>query len=60
MNRPELNYVVLNKEMNEQSLRGLLNWVSHKIKDIDVLIKDKPKIMIMTKRDLCDFFKFSI
>ena len=26
------------KEMNEQSLRGLLNWVSHKIKDIDVVI----------------------
>lgn len=27
---------------------------SSKIKDIDDLIKDKPKIMIMTKTDLCD------
>ncbi len=28
--------------------------VSSKIKDIDVLIKDKPRILIMTKYDLCD------
>ncbi len=27
---------------------------SSKIKDIDDLIKDKPKILIMTKKDLCD------
>ena len=27
---------------------------SSKIKDIDELIKDKPKILIMTKKDLCD------
>lgn len=30
---------------------------SSKIKDIDDLIKDKPKIMIMTKMDLCDINK---
>lgn len=30
---------------------------SSKIKDIDDLIKDKPKIMIMTKTDLCDINK---
>lgn len=28
--------------------------ISSKIKDIDDLIKDKPKILIMTKYDLCD------
>lgn len=28
--------------------------VSSKIKDIDNLVKDKPKILIMTKYDLCD------
>ena len=28
--------------------------ISSKIKDIDELIKNKPKIMIMTKSDLCD------
>lgn len=28
--------------------------VSSKIKDIDDLIKDKPKILVMTKYDLCD------
>lgn len=27
---------------------------SSKIKDIDMLIKNKPKILIMTKKDLCD------
>ena len=27
---------------------------SSKIKDIDELVKNKPKIMIMTKIDLCD------
>ena len=27
---------------------------SSKIKDLDVIIKDKPRIMIMTKKDLCD------
>ena len=31
--------------------------ISSKIKDIDDLIKDKPKIMIMTKTDLCDIDK---
>ena len=31
--------------------------ISSKIKDIDDLIKDKPKIMIMTKTDLCDINK---
>ena len=31
--------------------------LSSKIKDIDDLIKDKPKIMIMTKTDLCDINK---
>ena len=31
--------------------------LSSKIKDIDDLIKDKPKIIIMTKTDLCDFNK---
>ena len=30
---------------------------SSKIKDVDDLIKDKPKIMIMTKTDLCDINK---
>lgn len=30
---------------------------SSRIKDIDDLIKNKPKIMIMTKRDLCDIEK---
>ena len=30
---------------------------SSRIKDIDDLIKNKPKIMIMTKRDLCDLDK---
>ena len=30
---------------------------SSRIKDIDNLIKNKPKIMIMTKRDLCDLDK---
>ena len=30
---------------------------SSRIKDIDDLIKNKPKIMIMTKRDLCDLNK---
>ena len=30
---------------------------SSRIKDIDDLIKDKPKIIIMTKRDLCDLDK---
>ena len=30
---------------------------SSKIKDIDDLIKDKPKIIIMTKKDLCDMDK---
>lgn len=28
---------------------------SSKIKDIDDLLKDKPRILIMTKKDLCDF-----
>lgn len=28
---------------------------SSKIKDIDEIIKNKPKILIMTKKDLCDF-----
>ena len=28
--------------------------ISSKIKDIDDLIKDKPRILIMTKYDLCD------
>lgn len=28
--------------------------VSSKIKDIDELLKDKPRILIMTKKDLCD------
>ena len=27
---------------------------SSKIKDIDDMLKDKPRILIMTKRDLCD------
>ena len=27
---------------------------SSKIKDIDDLLKDKPRILIMTKKDLCD------
>ena len=31
--------------------------ISSKIKDIDELIKNKPKIMIMTKMDLCDINK---
>ena len=31
--------------------------ISSKIKDIDDLIKNKPKIMIMTKSDLCDIEK---
>ena len=31
--------------------------ISSKIKDIDELIKNKPKIMIMTKMDLCDIDK---
>ena len=31
--------------------------ISSKIKDIDYLIKNKPKIMIMTKSDLCDINK---
>ena len=31
--------------------------ISSKIKDIDDLIKDKPKIIIMTKTDLCDIEK---
>ena len=31
--------------------------ISSKIKDIDDLIKNKPKIMIMTKSDLCDLEK---
>ena len=31
--------------------------VDARIKDIDDLIKNKPKIMIMTKRDLCDLDK---
>ena len=30
---------------------------SSRIKDIDDLIKDKPKIIIMTKKDLCDLDK---
>ena len=30
---------------------------SSRIKDIDDLIKDKPKIIVMTKRDLCDLDK---
>jgi len=30
---------------------------SSRIKDIDDLIKDKPKILIMTKKDLCDLDK---
>lgn len=33
---------------------------SSKIKDVDDLIKDKPKIMIMTKTDLCDINKTSM
>ena len=33
---------------------------SSKIKDVDNLIKDKPKIMIMTKTDLCDINKTSM
>ena len=33
---------------------------SSKIKDADDLIKDKPKIMIMTKTDLCDINKTSM
>ena len=33
---------------------------SSKIKDVDDLIKDKPKIMIMTKTDLCDINKTNI
>ena len=33
--------------------------ISSKIKDIDDLIKNKPKIMIMTKMDLCDIEKTS-
>ena len=33
---------------------------SCKIKDVDDLIKDKPKIMIMTKTDLCDINKTSM
>jgi ribosome biogenesis GTPase A len=32
---------------------------SSKIKDIDDLIKDKPKIIIMSKKDLCDENKTS-
>ena len=32
---------------------------SSKIKDIDDLIKDKPKIIIMSKKDLCDESKTS-
>ena len=31
--------------------------ISSKIKDIDEIIKNKPKIMIMTKMDLCDINK---
>ena len=31
--------------------------ISSKVKDIDDLIKNKPKIMIMTKTDLCDINK---
>lgn len=34
--------------------------ISSKIKDIDDLIKDKPKIMIMTKTDLCDIKKTNL
>ena len=33
---------------------------SSKIKDVDDLIKDKPKIIIMTKTDLCDINKTNI
>ena len=31
--------------------------MSSKNKDIDTLIKDKPKVLIMTKIDLCDMEK---
>ena len=31
--------------------------MSSKNKDIDTLIKDKPKVLIMTKMDLCDMEK---
>ena len=31
--------------------------ISSKIKDIDEIIKDKPRIIIMTKYDLCDEVK---
>lgn len=34
--------------------------ISSKIKDIDDLIKNKPKIMIMTKTDLCDIKKTNL
>ena len=34
--------------------------ISSKIKDIDEIIKDKPRIIIMTKYDLCDESKTKI